>query len=49
MIRLFTIDDPSGPVSIGFEAQSPTGDGCAVTFDDIRFTRERLGDLRDGS
>jgi len=49
MIRFFTIDDPSGPVFIGFEAQSPTGDGCAVTFDDIRFTRERLGDLRDGS
>ena len=49
MIRLFPINDPSGPVSIGFEAQSPTGDGCAVTFDDIRFTRERLGDLRDGS
>ena len=48
MIRFFTIDDPSA-VSIGFEAQSPTGDGCAVTFDDIRFTRERLGDLRDGS
>ena len=49
MIRFFTIDDPSGPVSIGFEAQSPTGDGCAVTFADLRFTRERLGDLRDGS
>jgi regulation of enolase protein 1 (concanavalin A-like superfamily) len=49
MIRFFTIDDPSGPVSIGFEAQSPTGCGCAVTFDDIRFTRERLGGLRDGS
>jgi hypothetical protein len=49
MIRFFTIDDPSGPVSIGFEAQSPTGDGCAVTFDDIQFTRQRLGDLRDGS
>jgi len=48
MIRFFTIDDPSA-ISIGFEAQSPTGDGCAVTFDDIRFTRERLGDLRDGS
>jgi regulation of enolase protein 1 (concanavalin A-like superfamily) len=48
-IRFFMIDDLSGPVSIDFEAQSPTGDGCAVTFDDIRFTRERLGDLRDGS
>ena len=49
MVRFFTIEDPSDPASIGFEAQSPTGDGCAVTFDDIRFTRERLGDLRDGS
>jgi regulation of enolase protein 1 (concanavalin A-like superfamily) len=49
MIRFFTIGDPSSHASIGFEAQSPTGDGCAVTFDDIRFTRERLGDLRDGS
>jgi len=29
--------------------RSPTGDGCVVTFDDIRFTRKRLGDLRDGS
>ena len=27
----------------------PAGDGCAVTFDDIRFTRDRLGDLRGGS
>lgn len=35
--------------SIGFEVQSPTGEGCTVTFDDIRFTRDRLGDLRDGS
>ena len=48
MIRFFAID-AEAPVSLGFEAQSPTGDGCAVTFDHIRFTRERLGDLRDGS
>jgi hypothetical protein len=27
----------------------PAGDCCAVTFDDIRFTRDRLGDLRGGS
>ncbi|SEH00229.1 hypothetical protein SAMN05444920_115208 [Nonomuraea solani] len=49
MIRFFTIDGMTAPAAIGFEAQSPTGDGCAVTFDDLRFTRERLGDLRDGS
>lgn len=49
MIRFFTLDDTSTPASIGFEAQSPTGDGCAVTFDDIHFTGERLHELRDGS
>jgi uncharacterized protein len=49
MIRFFTLDDTSTPASIGFEAQSPTGDGCAVTFDDIHFIRERLHELRDGS
>lgn len=49
MIRFFTIDDVSSPASIGFEAQSPTGDGCTVAFVDIRFEQQRLGDLRDGS
>ncbi|MET8788166.1 DUF1349 domain-containing protein [Streptomyces sp. NPDC004589] len=49
MIRSFTLDDTSTPAAIGFEAQSPTGDGCMVTFDDIHFTRERLRELRDGS
>ncbi|WP_445521220.1 DUF1349 domain-containing protein [Streptomyces sp. NEAU-174] len=49
MIRFFTLDDTSRPASIGFEAQSPTGDGCMVTFDDIHFTRGRLRELRDGS
>ena len=49
MIRFFTVDDVSSPASVGFEAQSPTGDGCTVTFDDVRFTRRRLEDLRDGS
>ncbi len=48
MARFFAIDDASNSAAIGFEAQSPTGDGCVVTFDDIRFTRERLPDLRDG-
>jgi len=49
MIRFFTIDDPASAATIGFEAQSPTGEGCAVAFDDVRFTAERLGDLRDGT
>ena len=49
MIRFFAIDGAGPATRIGFEAQSPTGDGCTVTFDQIRFSRERLADLRDGS
>ncbi len=49
MIRFFALGDTSASASIGFLAQSPTGDGCVVTFDEIHFTRERLSGLRDGS
>jgi uncharacterized protein len=34
---------------IGFESQSPTGEGCTATFEDIRFVPGRLTDLRNGS
>jgi uncharacterized protein len=49
LIRVFTLGDELDDHMIGFEAQSPTGDGCVVTFDRVRFTSERLADLRDGS
>jgi regulation of enolase protein 1 (concanavalin A-like superfamily) len=49
LIRVFTLGELLDGHMIGFEAQSPTGDGCVVTFDHIRFTSERLADLRDGS
>jgi regulation of enolase protein 1 (concanavalin A-like superfamily) len=49
MIRVFTLNDQPSPDRIGFEGQSPTGEGCTVTFDEIHFLPERLGDLRDGS
>jgi hypothetical protein len=49
MIRLFAIDDTSTPASMGFEVQSPTGDGCVASFEEINFSRERLRELRDGS
>jgi uncharacterized protein len=49
MIRFFRVAESSDGDKLGFEAQSPTGEGCTVTFDDIRFVPERLGDLRDGS
>jgi hypothetical protein len=47
-VRYFTLG-ASGEVSVGFEAQSPTGPGCEVTFDQITYRPERLADLRDGS
>jgi regulation of enolase protein 1 (concanavalin A-like superfamily) len=49
LIRVFTLGELLDGHTIGFEAQSPTGDGCVATFDHIRFISERLGDLRDGS
>jgi uncharacterized protein len=35
-------------VRIGFLAQSPTGDGCRVTFSQLRYLPEALDDLRGG-
>lgn len=48
MVRHFALDGGEG-AQIGFEVQSPVGDGCAVTFDSIRYVTSRLADLRDGS
>ena len=48
-VRVFSLGDELGAHRLGFEAQSPTGDGCTVTFTDIRFTGQRLSELRDGS
>jgi regulation of enolase protein 1 (concanavalin A-like superfamily) len=49
LIRVFLLDEQTAGDRIGLEGQSPTGDGCSVTFDEIRFSPERLTDLRDGS
>lgn len=49
MVRYFTLDVPKDAVRLGFEAQSPTGEGCRVAFDEIRFRAERLEDIRNGS
>jgi regulation of enolase protein 1 (concanavalin A-like superfamily) len=49
LVRVFSLGDQLAEHQVGFEAQSPTGDGCTVTFDDIHFTRQRLAELRDGS
>ncbi len=47
LVRYFAFDDPTG-VSVGFEAQSPTGEGCRVRFDEIRYDAGRVTDLRVG-
>jgi regulation of enolase protein 1 (concanavalin A-like superfamily) len=44
--RHFALD---GDVEVGLAAQSPTGEGCAVTFADVRFEQRTLADLRDGT
>jgi regulation of enolase protein 1 (concanavalin A-like superfamily) len=49
LIRYFAVSGSPGEARLGFSAQSPTGEGCRVTFDDIRFTPSRLAALRDGS
>ena len=49
LIRVFSLGDSVAGHRIGFEAQSPTGDGCTVTFDRIAFDQESLRELRDGS
>jgi uncharacterized protein len=48
LVRHFALGS-DGTVAAGFEAQSPTGDGCDVRFEEIRFEARTLGDLRDGS
>jgi uncharacterized protein len=47
LVRYFGLDDTAG-ISVGFLAQSPTGDGCRVAFDEIRYEPGRPADLRAG-
>ncbi|WP_229896436.1 DUF1349 domain-containing protein [Streptomyces cinerochromogenes] len=50
-VRLFTLggEKETGAARVGFMAQSPVGEGCAVTYDRIGFRAGAPGDLRDGS
>jgi regulation of enolase protein 1 (concanavalin A-like superfamily) len=47
-VRHFALGPGADEPAVGFAAQSPTGEGCSVTFDEIRFAAARLGDLRSG-
>lgn len=49
LVRYFRLGDRSAPALVGFEAQSPTGPGCEVTFDRVRFVPAAPAGLRDGS
>jgi regulation of enolase protein 1 (concanavalin A-like superfamily) len=48
LVRYFALGEGGEP-AVGFEAQSPTGDGCVVRFEEIRFDGRRLDDLRGGA
>jgi uncharacterized protein len=48
LVRHFAFAAPDG-LTAGFLAQSPTGEGCAATFDGLDFVAQTLADLRDGS
>jgi uncharacterized protein len=47
LLRYFALDQ--GLARVGFLAQSPAGEGCAATFDQITFRPGAPADLRDGS
>ena len=50
LLRYFALSgDPAELVRVGFLAQSPTGPGCAATFDHITFSPGAPQNLRDGS
>ena len=48
LLRYFALEEP-GLFRVGFLAQSPTGPGCAATFDQITFCSGAPENLRDGS
>jgi hypothetical protein len=48
LVRHFALEAPDG-LAAGLLAQSPTGQGCTATFEELRFEARTLADLRDGS
>ncbi len=46
-VRHFSLGDLE-QAQVGFSAQSPMGDGCEVTFSEIRYIPGPLSDLRNG-
>jgi uncharacterized protein len=48
LVRYFALP-VADAIRLGFQAQSPTGEGCAATFTQVGFRADRLAELRDGS
>jgi regulation of enolase protein 1 (concanavalin A-like superfamily) len=48
LIRYFRLEDNKN-AQFGFQAQSPTGNGCAASFRDIHFEERSLPDIRSGA
>lgn len=46
MVRYFALEN--APSKAGFLTQSPTGEGCKVTFSEIEFAYKTLKDIRSG-
>lgn len=46
LVRHFRLEAPD--VQVGFEVQSPLGEGCTARFSEIAFEQRTLADLRDG-
>jgi regulation of enolase protein 1 (concanavalin A-like superfamily) len=46
-VRYFTLHERAG-VRAGFSVQSPTGEGCTVTYTGVRYQPVALADLRSG-
>jgi regulation of enolase protein 1 (concanavalin A-like superfamily) len=47
LIRYFTLENNKN-AQVGFEAQSPTGNGCTASFGNIHFEPHLLADIRSG-
>ena len=47
--RIFCLRDPEKPMTVGFLAQAPTGDGCTAAFSHIKFGQHTLADPRNGA
>jgi regulation of enolase protein 1 (concanavalin A-like superfamily) len=51
-VRVFALGDAESapqPAEVGFMAQAPVGEGCAVSWDSVEYRAYAPKDLRDGS